>query len=72
MSKIAEVIRPLHWYSNLTLSYYGLSDALGLSDIENLSTLLISSPPHHHHPHRVFKIKNVANLHWLRVSPCWS
>ena len=32
---------------NLTLSVPGLSDALGLSNIENLFTVLISIPPHH-------------------------
>ena len=72
---------------NLTSRVPGLSDALGLSDIENLSTVLISILPHH-----VFKLfeKMLSNrsprtchelstsVRWLsyvvkqRVSPCLS
>ena len=52
----AEVIRPLHWdLKKLTSSVSGLSDALGLSDMENLFTVLISISRHH-----VFEISKNA------------
>ena len=42
----AEVIRPLHW-EKIDFECPRLSDAPGLSDIQNLSTVLISNLPHH-------------------------
>ena len=45
MSNFAEVFRSLHRYSNLTLRFLGLSDAIGIGDSGNLYTVLIRSPP---------------------------
>ena len=41
------MIRSLHWDLKFDFECPGLSDALELSDIENLFTVLISIHPHH-------------------------
>ena len=71
-------LRGTFWLSDLV--YPGLSDALGLSDNENLFTVLISIHPHH--VFEIIGIKRVSNsiqhidrTRWIypsQVSPCLS
>ena len=51
-------LRGTFWLSDLV--FPGLSDALGLNDIENLFTVLISTSPHH-----VFEITGLPVVSWI-------